>query len=98
MVDVALPFAATALAWILPGMVGGLLRALVGISKNVLASKKRLEPWRVVFTLLVGGIIGGVAGALVGGDWRISLLAGYAGSDLLEALYKTRILGLFRLF
>ena len=84
--------------FILPGMVGGLVRGLVGISKNVLSSKESFHVLKLLFSLLVATIVGGITGVLVGGDWRISLLAGYAGSDLLEALYKARLFGVFKSF
>lgn len=83
---------------IIPGMIGGLIRGAAGISKNVIAKKKTMSVSRLVYTIIVSIIIGAVASIIVGGDWRIALLAGYAGSDLLEALYKTRLLGIFKSF
>jgi hypothetical protein len=33
-------------------------------------------------------IVGQMAGLIANADWRISLLAGYAGSDFIENIYK----------
>lgn len=83
---------------ILPGMVGGLIRGATGISKNVVVGKKAMNLPRLLYTIMISIVVGAIAGTLTGGDWRIALLAGYAGSDLLEALYKTRLLKLFKTF
>ena len=33
-------------------------------------------------------IVGQMAGLIANADWRMSLLAGYAGSDFLESMYR----------
>ena len=38
----------------------------------------------------VAAVIGLLAATMMGGDFRIALLAGYAGSDLLEGLFKIK--------
>lgn len=81
---------------ILPGALGGLVRGLIGIAKRVNEKKEPFKMSKLLFSLVVAMITGGVASALTNGDWRVSLLAGYAGSDLLESLYKIRLLGLFK--
>ena len=81
---------------VLPGVVGGLVRGLVGISKHVGQSKEKFVLSKLLFSLLVAMAVGGVASVLTEGDWRVSLLAGFAGSDLLESLYKSRLFGLFK--
>lgn len=45
--------------------------------------------------MLVSGIVGVVSGLIADGDWRISLLAGYAGTDFLESLYRLRFPQMF---
>jgi len=40
--------------------------------------------------LFVATVVGGLAGALANGDWRLAVIAGYAGTDFLEGLYKIR--------
>ena len=82
------------LLFVLPGAFGGLVRSLVGIAKSM-RDGKSIKIGYMVFTMLVGVVVGALASVLVGGDWRISLLAGYAGSDIIEGLYKAK---LFRLF
>lgn len=76
----------------LAGGAGGFVRALVGIIKA-----KEFNPdtfkfqWKYfAITILVSVITGQMAGLIMNVDWRMSLLAGYAGSDLLESLYKLR--------
>lgn len=76
----------------LAGGAGGLVRALVGIAKG-----KEFNPdtfkfqWKYfAFSIFVSIITGQMAGLIMNTDWRMSLLAGYAGSDLLESLYKLR--------
>lgn len=39
---------------------------------------------------ILGGLVGGVARAIAGGDWRLAIIAGYAGTDFLEGIYKIR--------
>ena len=72
------------------------MRGLIGISKHVGKEKEPFKLSKLLFSLLVAMVVGAVAGVLTDGDWKISLLAGFAGSDLLESLYKTRLLGLFK--
>ena len=75
------------------GVLGGVIRALVGISKYYEKNKKekRIRFGYLSFSLLVSALVGGVAGALVGFDWRFAIVAGYAGADFLEGLYKIRM-------
>lgn len=82
----------------LAGGAGGFVRALVGITKA-----KEFNPttfkfeWKVFgFTIIVSMLTGLMSGLIVNTDWRMSLLAGYAGSDLLEGLYKLRFSGLVK--
>ena len=82
----------------LAGASGGLIRGLVGITKA-----KEFNPttfkfeWRIFgFTILVSMLTGLMSGLIMNVDWRMSLLAGYAGSDLLESLYKLRFAQLIK--
>ncbi|MBS3107592.1 hypothetical protein J4468_01630 [Candidatus Woesearchaeota archaeon] len=71
------------------GLIGGLTRACVGLLKFYSKNKKgKIDIRRILFTSLTSGIIGTFTGLLVSADFRISLLAGYAGTDLIEGLYK----------
>ena len=47
-------------------------------------------------TILVSMIVGQMAGLVFNGDWRASLLAGYAGTDFLESMYKLSIARLLK--
>lgn len=80
------------LSSILFGILGGLVRALVGIVKYFEKNKKeqKIRFWHLAFSLFVAALVGGVAGAIAGGDWRLAVIAGYAGTDFLEGLYKIR--------
>lgn len=82
----------------LAGGLGGFVRAVVGITKA-----KEFNPdtfqfqWKYfVITIIVSVITGQMAGLIMNVDWRMSLLAGYAGSDLLESLYKLRFAQLIK--
>jgi hypothetical protein len=74
----------------LAGGAGGLVRALVGITKASTFNPKDFKfnlPYFAV-TILVSIVVGQMAGLILNADWRMSMLAGYAGSDFLESMYK----------
>ena len=78
------------------GLIGGLIRGLVGILKQTQKPEEFKIHWKYFgLTMLVSGIVGVVTGIIADGDWRISLLAGYAGTDFLESLYKLRFPQMF---
>jgi len=78
------------------GLIGGLIRGLVGILKQTQKPEEFKIHWRYFgLTMLVSGIVGVVSGLIADGDWRISLLAGYAGTDFLESLYRLRFPQMF---
>lgn len=76
----------------LAGGAGGLVRALVGIAKGKEFSPDTFKfQWKYfAFSIIVSIITGQMAGLIMNADWRMSLLAGYAGSDLLDSFYKLR--------
>lgn len=80
------------LSSILFGILGGFVRALVGIAKYFEKNRaeQKIRLWYLFFSLFVAAIVGGLAGALAGGDWRLAVIAGYAGTDFLEGLYKIK--------
>lgn len=80
------------LAIILGGLVGGLLRGVLGISKDLITKKEETINYGYFFlSLAVSVTIGIIAASLwPEGDFRIALLAGYAGSDFLEGLFKLK--------
>ncbi len=75
------------------GFLGGVVRSLVGIIKNQTVYQDEFHfSWtKLTFTIAASGVIGLAAGLLITDiDFRLSLLAGYAGTDLLESVYKIR--------
>ena len=76
----------------LAGACGGFVRSLVGITKSQTFNPATFQfSWRIFgFTILVSMLTGLMSGLVINADWRMSLLAGYAGSDILEGLYKLR--------
>ncbi len=79
-------------AMVLVGAAGGVVRALVGILKYMERNKRRekLRIGYLLFSVFVSAAIGGFAGALCEGNWKIAGLAGYAGTDFIESLYKIK--------
>jgi len=72
------------------GFIGGITRALVGILKYKQIKKSKFKIFELTFTILASGIIGLFCGLLISSDFTFSLLAGYAGTDLIEGIYKIR--------
>ena len=70
------------------GGLGGLTRGVVGLLK-ALSLKRRIMWNYYIITVLVAIIIGGFVGLIFNFDWRLALLAGYAGTDILEGIYKS---------
>ncbi|MBI5358191.1 hypothetical protein HZB69_01005 [Candidatus Amesbacteria bacterium] len=82
----------------LTGVLGGLIRGLVGITKSQTFTPEQFKfQWKYFgFSLLVSAIVGVMSGIIADGDWRVSLLAGYAGTDFLEGLYRLKFSQFFR--
>jgi len=78
---------ATFLAAILGG-IGGLTRGVVGLLKALSLRRKILWGYYLI-TVLVAVIVGVFVGIIFNFDQRLSLLAGYAGTDILEGIYKS---------
>jgi len=70
------------------GGVGGLTRGVVGLLKALSLKRKILWGYYLI-TVLIAVIIGVFVGIVFDFDRRLSLLAGYAGSDILEGIYKS---------
>ncbi|MCX6818956.1 MAG: hypothetical protein NT129_03055 [Candidatus Aenigmarchaeota archaeon] len=76
------------------GFLGGVIRGLVGISKKISASpskKKIIRKDYLAVTLLSSGGLGLMVGVFIADDVRFALLAGYAGTDFIENLYKIKM-------
>ena len=79
------------LAIILGGFIGGTLRGVMGIAKTLVTKKEESINYGWLITMiLVSMAIGVIAASFMGGGFEIALLAGYAGSDLLEGLFKLK--------
>lgn len=70
------------------GGIGGLTRGFVGLLK-ALSMRRRILWGYYAVTVLVALVIGIFAGIIFNFDSRLSLLAGYAGTDILEGIYKS---------
>ena len=70
------------------GGVGGLTRGFVGLMKAM--SLRRTSLWGYyVITVVIAIVLGVFTGIIFSFDYRLSLLAGYAGTDILEGIYKS---------
>ena len=78
------------LLFAISGLFGGILRGLVGIAKSKSIEKGQFIPLYFGVTLGVSTLVGLVAGILADQSWQLAFLAGYAGTDFLENLYKLR--------
>jgi fluoride ion exporter CrcB/FEX len=70
------------------GAVGGLTRGFVGLLKALSMRRKILWGYYLI-TIIVAFIIGIFTGLIFNYDYRLSLLAGYAGTDILEGIYNS---------
>jgi fluoride ion exporter CrcB/FEX len=70
------------------GGLGGLTRGLVGLLKALALKRKILWDYYAI-TVSIAVVIGIFIGIVFSFDYRISLLAGYAGTDILEGVYKS---------
>jgi len=70
------------------GGLGGLTRGVVGLLK-ALSLRRRIIWGYYIITVIVAAIIGVFVGVVFNFDYRLALLAGYAGTDILEGIYKS---------
>ena len=70
------------------GGIGGLTRGVVGLLK-ALSLRRRILWGYYLITVVVAVIIGTFVGIIFDFDPRLSLLAGYAGTDILEGIYRS---------
>jgi len=69
--------------------IGGLTRGVIGLLKALSLRRRILWGGYYIITVLVALIIGVFIGLIFNFDYRLSLLAGYAGTDILEGIYKS---------
>lgn len=81
--------------WIfVAGFLGGVIRGLIGVSKYIgktPTKKRKIRKDWLAFTLLSSGGIGLLVGVFIADDIRFALLAGYAGTDFIEGMYKLKM-------
>ena len=70
------------------GGAGGLTRGVIGLLK-ALSLRRRILWGYYTITVVVAAVIGVFVGIIFNFDYRLSLLAGYAGTDVLEGIYKS---------
>jgi len=73
----------------LAGCGGGLVRGIVGYIKHQYAYKyKKFHVAYFLWMVTLSAIVGLIVGIFANHDYRLSFVAGYAGGDFLEGLYK----------
>ncbi len=78
--------------YLLAGFFGGMLRGLVGLVKNkALEKANHFKASYFIATILISALVGTAAGYFADTAWEVSFLAGYAGTDFLENLYKIKL-------
>ena len=71
------------------GLFGGIIRSIVGLLKHkVFTGKEKFNSKKFWFTIILSGLIGAFCSLLLVQDYRIILLAGYAGTDLIQGVYR----------
>jgi len=70
------------------GGIGGLTRGFIGLLKALSLRRKILWGYYAI-TVIIAIVIGVFIGVIFNFDPRLSLLAGYAGTDILEGIYKS---------
>ena len=70
------------------GATGGLARGVIGLLK-ALSLRRRILWMYWLITVIIATIIGAFVGIVFDFDYKLSLLAGYAGTDILEGIYKS---------
>lgn len=85
---------------ILGGMFGGLLRGIAGVAKELVTAKVPSINWSwFLVSLVVSAVVGMFAGFAIqltlslgpGENFLFAILAGYAGADFIETLYKMKL-------
>jgi len=70
------------------GGIGGMTRGFVGLLKALSMHRKIIWNYYLI-TVAIAIVIGVFIGIIFDFDPRLSLLAGYAGTDILEGIYKS---------
>jgi hypothetical protein len=72
------------------GIFGGVIRSVVGLFKHkVFTGKEKFNSKKFWFSIALSGAVGAFCALLTVSDYRIALLAGYAGTDFIQSVYST---------
>jgi fluoride ion exporter CrcB/FEX len=72
---------------LLAGAVGGILRGILGIAKELVTKKDVKINWTWFFaSVFIAAILGMVTASFFLDDTRLALVGGYAGTDFMEGL------------
>ena len=83
-------------AVIVSGAIGGILRGVLGISKDLVTKKELTINWAWFgVTVGIAAILGVITASFFASDLRVAILGGYSGSDFVEGLMKLKINELF---
>ena len=74
----------------LVGGIGGIARGSLGVLKSLSSksSKHKFFIQYYLITIIIAAIIGMFIGIIFGPNYKVAGLAGYAGTDVLEGLFK----------
>ena len=72
------------------GMIGGILRFLIGILKNYQTDRKMNKKMMLLYFISLS-IIGAFSGIVLGLGKILSFLGGYAAVDLMDGYYRSFI-------
>jgi len=87
------------------GLIGGVLRGLAGIAKELVTKKNPVINWSwFLLSLGVSSVVGMFSGLAIqitlnlsgGEDFLFAILAGYAGADFIESLYTMKLKNRFK--
>jgi fluoride ion exporter CrcB/FEX len=74
---------------LLAGALGGLLRGILGIAKELITKKEVKINWFWFWvSVAIAAILGMITASFFLDDARLALIGGYAGSDFIDGLLK----------
>lgn len=79
--------------WIvLAGAMGGILRGLLGIAKDLALKKEVTINWGwMAVSVLISAILGAAVATFFDGEGVMALLGGYSGADFIDGLMKIKL-------
>jgi hypothetical protein len=82
---------------LLAGAIGGILRGVLGIAKDLITKKELTINW-VWFgvTVAIAAILGMIMASFFINDWRVAVLGGYSGSDVVDGIMKLKFTEIFK--